>query len=579
MFKGKTGKRSILSIFILALILSAGYAMRIFTPVDKPIEEEPVVENPNADLYLQINEIEKTLSKQQTVDENIISELGSGNYTFDNPLIIVDPYNSSPLTAIIVFKTEIPVQIKIRIVGVDQNTDINYLITNSETEHIIPIYGLYAGTLNHIILTSIGNDGESIEKEFLVQTEPLPESLASNVFNIFEGVSPVTPGLTFSYGNGYNNQMKTAFDKSGNYRWFLNKVYLWPCNFNSGISLFVSFGSDIGNVFIIEMNYLGKYLNVYYSPFGAHHDIEVMDDHIIVAGTNNYPNTIEDFIYEINRASGQITKKIDYKNVLLRTRIYGVFYSNLDWMHINSVTEYDESIIVSSNYQSTIIRNKWDGEIEWILADPSRYSNKYIPYILKPIGQNFEYPYNQHAVEVLPDTDNNPNTLDIIVFDNGTSRNDINEELQRKLLSKAMIEPPLYSRMVVYRIDEKNMTVRQLWEYGSQRSDLFATYMGDADLLENGNYLGVFVVTNSLDENTNKHTVYLEVNPQGEIVSEIIGTSTNAENYYEDYRAERFNIYNSKSIDMQIGLRGNNLIPEDLLQEVHSYISSIGELK
>ena len=65
-----------------------------------------------------------------------------------------------------------------------------------------------------------------------------------------------------------------------------------------------------------------------------------------------------------------------------------------------------------------------------------------------------------------------------MVFDNGfcrwyTSDHDIN-----------------YSRAVEYKIDEKNMTIQQVWEYGYEMADYYAAAISGVDFLkQTGNYL------------------------------------------------------------------------------------------
>jgi len=254
-----------------------------------------------------------------------------------------------------------------------------------------------------------------------------------------------------------------------------------------------------------------------------------------------------------------------------RTRNVGVYYDNRDWMHMNSITPVQNDVIISSNFQSSILRNDWNGQIKWILGDPKGYTAKYLPYLLKPIGTKFQYPYNQHAVEVLQDTDNNPDTLDILVFDNGTSRFAIDEELQRQIAAHEIVAPQLYSRMVQYQINEKTMTVKQIWSYGEDRPELFASTRGDNDLLVNGNYLGVFFSSITKREITTQRTAYVEIDANQNLVWEAIATSSNAQNAYIDSRAERFEIYNSDSLETHLGQAVNNFIPEDLLQKAAEY--------
>ncbi|MEI7667586.1 MAG: aryl-sulfate sulfotransferase, partial [Erysipelotrichaceae bacterium] len=523
------------------------------------------------DIYKKINEITQMIDQQKAIDENILLELQTGAYDFNNPLIIVNPYQISPLTAIILFRSPTPVKINIHIKGKTIEADVDYSINQSTTEHILPIYGLYAGIVNQVTISMSDNQNNVTEKTFDVETEALMPSLSMNKLHIYKSGLKISPGFTFSYDSGNYQYTKSAFDLEGDYRWYLTKSFSAIGNYSNGKSLWVDYGDPYGKDLFLELNYLGKILNVYYSPYGNHHDIELTESSLLMTGSNNTPNTIEDFIYSIDRTTGLINHSLSYLDVLQRSRRYGVLYSNKDWMHMNSIVEHDDGVIVSSNYQSSIIFNDWNGNLKWILSDPALYTSAYQKYLLKPIGTNFLYPYNQHAAEILPDTDNNPDTIDIIVFDNGSSRTFVDAELQRKIKALEIIEPPLFSRMVQYQINEKDMTVKQIWQYGQDRPELFAKVRGDADLLSNGNYLGTFFIDLANEDSFTQHTAYVEIDANQQVVWECIATSSNEQNSYTDYRAERFEIYNESSIDLKVGIKANNFIPLELLQKAQDF--------
>ena len=86
-----------------------------------------------------------------------------------------------------------------------------------------------------------------------------------------------------------------------------------------------------------------------------------------MTSSDNFPNTVEDYVVKFDPVTGRIIDEIDYRSILQRTRIFGLYYDVLDWMHMNSVMPIDDDLIISSNYQSSIVRNDWDGNIQWIL--------------------------------------------------------------------------------------------------------------------------------------------------------------------------------------------------------------------
>ena len=73
------------------------------------------------------------------------------NFSAANPLVKLNPYGISPLTALILFKTSENVEVTIEVVGKDKFSSVTHTFTTN-TEHILPIYGLYADYDNQVIL-------------------------------------------------------------------------------------------------------------------------------------------------------------------------------------------------------------------------------------------------------------------------------------------------------------------------------------------------------------------------------------------------------------------------------------------
>jgi arylsulfate sulfotransferase len=124
--------------------------------------------------------------------------------------------------------------------------------------------------------------------------------------------------------------------------------------------------------------------------------------------------------------------------------------------------------------------------------------------------------------------------------------------------------------MVHYQIDEKAMTVRQIWSYGEDRPEIYAATRGDADLLPNGNVLGTFFSNFTKNQIQTQRAAYVEVNAQKQLVWEAIATSTNDLNAYIEYRAERFEIYNAGTARVVLGEPTRSFIPQSLINEAIS---------
>lgn len=524
-----------------------------------------------------LQSIVKEINKQKEIDKNIKREIENNKYALDDPLIIQNPYDISPLTALVIYDSDKPELASIKIKGKTNDENIEFIFKKQGyvTKHVLPIMGLYPNMENECIITSIDESGIKKEKSIKIYTEDLIDDLKNVNFNIYKGdMHLYQKGLNFSYMSIDEKGIKMAFDSNGDIRWYFSNISLMPGNFNFGKSIYTVYGTYFwGDTIICEQNYLGKILNVYYTPYGVNHDI-YLTNHNTMLLTGSHKNTYDDMVNEIDLMNNDYLYNIDYRKLLPRDRKQIWIASNehpwgynyklpQDWMHMNSVVEYNNDVIVSSNYQSAIMRNSKEGKIKWILADPRDFTTYWQQYLLKPIGNDFEYPYNQHAVEILPDYDHNPDTIDILLFDNGSSRFLVNEELQKNIKLGKAVEPKLYSRLVHYRIDEKNMTVEQIWQYGKERPELFSPTRGDADLLDNGNVLGTF----NRDFGIYKNSIYIELTSNKDIIWECYATSNLTSNNYFDYRLERLPIYNDDNDYMDIEKEMNNFAPMEVLKK------------
>ena len=88
-------------------------------------------------------------------------------YTVENPNIILDPYQNSPLTALVLFETKNEVAPKVTIEGKDELSTFTHQFKKTK-QHYLPIYGLYADKENKIKIeyTEIG---KKVSKEIKIK--------------------------------------------------------------------------------------------------------------------------------------------------------------------------------------------------------------------------------------------------------------------------------------------------------------------------------------------------------------------------------------------------------------------------
>jgi hypothetical protein len=173
---------------------------------------------------------------------------------------------------------------------------------------------------------------------------------------------------------------------------------------------------------------------------------------------------------------GNIVARWDFLDLIKPTRIgfdgTRGLPNQADWVHINAV-EYDplsDTIFASARHQDAVIAfSRETGELRLIIGPPENWEG-FEEYLLTPEGDDFAWPYHMHAPEVTP-------SGTLLMFDNGNNRA---SPFTGQPVTPADANS---SRAVEYRIDDENMTIEQVWEWGLAQGgeSLYAAFVGDAD--------------------------------------------------------------------------------------------------
>lgn len=420
---------------------------------------------------------EKSLITLQSEYENNFKTKG---YTIDNPNVILDPYKASPLTALIIFETQYDVTPTVTIVGKDKNTTITHTFKSSK-KHYLPIYGLYPDKENEVIIKYTENNKE-INKTIKIKTDKLPDDMIIPT-NIYANKDKL--GTEFYFYTPSSKGYTCAYDVNGDVRWYLTNYALWDnTRLNNGHML-ISTERLINTPYymtgLYEIDMLGKIYNEYSLKGGYHHDyFELPNGNLLISSDdfNNPYGTVEDYIVEIDRKSGNTVKTFDLKNILNMEDGKSENWSSYDWFHNNSVW-YDKktnSITLSGRHMDAVINISYKtGKLNWIIGDSSNWSKKYQKYFFKPVGDNFEWQWSQHAAMITPEGY-------VFLFDNGNNKS--------KDKDKYVSASNSYSRGVMYKIDTKKMTIEQVFEYGKERgSEFYSPYISDVDYLAKSHYI------------------------------------------------------------------------------------------
>lgn len=439
-------------------------------------------------------------------------------FTIATDSIKLNPYGYTPLSAQVNFSVSALGKTFISVRGKHGKiTYVEHLFNDNGLQHSIPLIGLYANYANTVDIHIIGASGDTLAKSTItVQTGDLPPSMPTSIVAAPFDESKVAPGLilvsNYSVGAPHTPFFMDAY---GEIRWLLDyrsHPQLNTLNYEDGISRLRNgnfFFGDSRMQAIYEIDLLGKVINswnVSATGYTFHHEVSEKPNGNFLL-TANKPGstykdgvspTVEDFVIEIDRQSGNLSTVWDLKESLDETRTNlttpdGVQPAS-DWFHGNAV-EYDSTdntIMVSGRTQG-VVKLDYTNHVKWILSahagwTTNRRGEDLNQFLLKPLDANgnlitntavingtaiapdFEWNWYQHNITQLPNGDK-------LIFDNGSVR-EFNPSANK------------YSRAVSYKIDPVNLTVQQTWTYGKERGlETYSKIISSAQFLPASNHI------------------------------------------------------------------------------------------
>ena len=495
--------------------------------------------------------MEALLEKQREIVKDLEKTYEEGNYTEANPFIILNPFDTCPLSALMKFKTHEECSVSVFI-----EDDIEKEFKELKNEHEIPILGLIEDKENLIRILCKYKDKSQKEFTYYIRTSKLPTSYPKielkicDEINMYKGMIGMSLGK--SEGVKTTEHLYSVVDNKARVRWLYTGVscHVFMKLKNGNLIVDAPISSGICGAYtaagFIEIDMLGRIINFFPIKYGLHHDVIELPNENFLAITQR-ENTKQDLLVEIDRKTKQVIREWDFREILdfnRETVIDKISVNHpLDWLHLNSLVYDEESncIIASSRNQSTVVKfNKDTSEIKWILAPHYGWSDRFNKYLLNPVGDNFEWSYAQHT----PSLTKNRN---LVIFDNGNFRS--------YKLEDAVLAHNNYSRAVEYKINEEDMTVEQVWQYGKERgNELYCAYLGAVRILENNNRLICFggitkdIFGNPIDDmksNRMKNQITIIEVSKDKVVFEIKLKDTDITNPigYKCYRAEKINLY------------------------------------
>lgn len=412
---------------------------------------------------------------------------------------------------------------------------ITQRFSQTGTTFRLPVLGLLANAENSIELRAFDADGGELgRKTYTLETGAISAAMPQVTINqINEG--QMAAGMTFvsyfgtSVGGDTNPQKPFIFDKDGHIRWYLDFTghpQLGNLFYDNGMERLENgnlyFGDGSTNR-IYEIDMLGNILNQWEMPgYGFHHNVIEIPNGNFIATVNKFGEpTVEDYIIEIDRSTGEIVtewnlnQSLDNQRRAWPTNLADL---NVDWFHANALAydANDDAIVVSGRTQG-VVKLSRANQVQWIMAPHRDWATSgrgedLTQFLLQPLDASgepitnspilngfenhpdFEWNWYQHAPLIMPNGH-------IMLFDNGDNRN---------YTSTGFDAPGAYSRVVEFDVNQQAMSIAQQWQFGKEQGKtLFSRIVSDADYDPATGH--VFMTSGSIAEGDRRFGRVLEI--------------------------------------------------------------------
>jgi arylsulfate sulfotransferase len=415
---------------------------------------------------------------------------------------VLTPATNAPLATLLQLATDNYSRVS---VSVNDGTNVwTRDFYDYDTNHSMPLAGFKANRTNVITVTVHDWSGASVPASAPLEfvTGPLPTNYPPAVV-LKSQPDKIEPGYLLnimSVRGVVSIPTLSILDNSGEVVWYSGRYSQSDVRQLENGNLLLPLVTNI-----TEVNLLGETVDNWIAstnlPLDSHEGLPTDHGTILYLNTasrqvNNFPtsttnpaaplvttNVQYDRIVEISITNGTVLNVWSPIDVLDPTRIdySGLAYTpqGFDAEHANAITEdpRDDSLIVSMRNQDAVIKfSRSTGQLKWILGPHENWGPAWQPYLLTPVGQPFEWNYAQHAPIIT-----SRGTL--LLYDDGNYR--------ASPFDTPLANSNTYSRAVEFNIDETNMTVTQVWDYGRTNDDrLFTGFVGSTyELPQTGNIL------------------------------------------------------------------------------------------
>ncbi|QMT83681.1 aryl-sulfate sulfotransferase [Companilactobacillus pabuli] len=489
--------------------------------------------------------------EQATLTKTYQKVVKNKKYTLDDPYIKVNPYKTSPLTALVVFHTDQKAKVSYTVEGKTNQTDITNKVNGNSTTHQVPVVGLYANTTNNVTIKVTYEDNTTDEKTIQIKTGSLPKYVKNAKITVSKNdKSKMDIGDNKLTIVNRTTKEPFAIDADGEVRWYSTDYSQHTIEqISNGHMLVLTKKNQDSQVYndLIETDVLGRVYKEYTFSTKTksndsgnakdettliHHDLVELPNKDILATVSDGSKYKEDVMVQISHKTGKVVKVIDLKKIL-PSSMYKNYKAGsddkVDWFHQNAI-DYDasdNSIMISGRNQDMIMKLDYKTDkIIWIYSGKKKSSwpKKYRSKVLTPT-KGTSITGGQHGLYLLS---KGKNSEDVLLYDNNIDVTNGDKKTSGK-----------YSQAVQYHINTKNMTIDQTWAYGKNLGKAnFTNIIGYAERESNGNTLVDFGY-----KSNGKESNIIEVDQAGNQVFNV--TIENAASKAYVYRAYRVPFYSS----------------------------------
>lgn len=384
------------------------------------------------------------IDHQEAIHKKLQQLRRKKSYSFDNMLLVSNPYLTNTTGLYLAFDTDEPVKVSYQIDTLGYPSYHNTLY-NPEgiyaRSHDYQLIGSIAGLVNTITVTAETASGDQVTKQF-TYTPPMMQSSPILTYMIQEGSSKakLSNGLFAIIGNKLDLRATYLVDNRGVVRAEMPMIDYYATRLNQTASGELIMG--ISSTSLGAYSRLGQVTTIYdvrKEGYELHHDNIVTNDETAIyalATSSEDKKTkklVEDRILKLNKETGAIEAVIDFSQLLAdyyqvadgieETNAYAGFW---DPIHLNSVQDIgNDAIIVSSRETSTIMKIvgvSQNPQIDYLISDPSIWEgiSDYSDLVLDKVG-DFIPQTGQHTVTYVPDPNLEDGQYYLYMFNNNST--------------------------------------------------------------------------------------------------------------------------------------------------------------